>query len=106
MLSENESKYLDDFLNFITNTINMFCAMKFKSKIKYVDEEKTYVAELKTKALDLPEGVYEQKVQGFFESEIKKCSTFESINGTDILTSICPETFPSAEYSRGLKKAE
>ena len=36
---KNINKYLDDFLNFITNTINMFCAMKFKSKIKCLFEQ-------------------------------------------------------------------
>lgn len=36
---KNINKYIDDFLNFITNTINMFCSMKFKSKIKCLFEQ-------------------------------------------------------------------
>jgi len=37
--SKNINKYLDDFLNFITNTINLFCNMSFKSKCKCLFEE-------------------------------------------------------------------
>ena len=33
------NKYVDDFLNFITNTINMFSNMSFKSKIKCLFEQ-------------------------------------------------------------------
>ena len=33
------NKYVDDFLNFITNTINMFSNMSFKSKCKCLFEE-------------------------------------------------------------------
>jgi len=33
------NKYVDDFLNFITNTINMFANMSFKSKIKCLFEQ-------------------------------------------------------------------
>ena len=35
----NINKYIDDFLNFVTNSINMFFRMKFKSKIKFIIEE-------------------------------------------------------------------
>ena len=33
------NKYVDDFLNFITNTINMFSNMSFKSKVKCLFEQ-------------------------------------------------------------------
>ena len=33
------NKYIDDFLNFITNTINLFSNMRFKSKIKCLFEQ-------------------------------------------------------------------
>ena len=36
---KNINKYIDDFLNFITNTINMFSNMNFKSKIKCLFEQ-------------------------------------------------------------------
>lgn len=36
---KNLNKYVDDFLNFITNTINMFSNMSFKSKIKCLFEQ-------------------------------------------------------------------
>ena len=35
----NINKYIDDFLNFVTNSINMFFRMTFKSKIKFIIEE-------------------------------------------------------------------
>ena len=36
---KNINKYIEDFLNFITNTINMFCNMCFKSKCKCFFEQ-------------------------------------------------------------------
>lgn len=36
---KNINKYVDDFLNFITNTINMFCNMSLKSKCKCLFEQ-------------------------------------------------------------------
>ena len=36
---KNLNKYVDDFLNFITNTINMFSNMSFKSKCKCLFEQ-------------------------------------------------------------------
>lgn len=36
---KNLNKYVDDFLSFITNTINMFSNMSFKSKIKCLFEQ-------------------------------------------------------------------
>ena len=36
---KNLNKYVDDFLNFITDTINMFCNMSFKSKCKCLFEQ-------------------------------------------------------------------
>lgn len=36
---KNLNQYVDDFLNFITNTINMFSNMSFKSKIKCLLEQ-------------------------------------------------------------------
>lgn len=36
---KNLNKYVDDFLNFITNTINMFSAMNFKSKMRCLFEQ-------------------------------------------------------------------
>ncbi|MBQ3020698.1 MAG: helix-turn-helix transcriptional regulator [Bacilli bacterium] len=36
---KNINKYIDDFLNFITNTINLFCNMSFKSKCKCLFEQ-------------------------------------------------------------------
>ena len=41
---EEESKkklnqYIEDFLKFVTDTINMFCAMSFKSKCKFLTEQ-------------------------------------------------------------------
>lgn len=36
---KNLNKYIDDFLNFITNTINLFCNMRLKSKIKCLFEQ-------------------------------------------------------------------
>lgn len=36
---KNINKYIDDFLNFITDTINLFSNMSFKSKIKCLFEE-------------------------------------------------------------------
>ena len=36
---KNINKYVDDFLNFITNTINMFSSMRFKSKYKCIFEQ-------------------------------------------------------------------
>ena len=36
---KNINKYIEDFLNFITNTINMFCNMSFKSKCKCLFEQ-------------------------------------------------------------------
>jgi len=36
---KNINKYVDDFLNFITNTINMFSNMSFKSKCKCLFEQ-------------------------------------------------------------------
>ena len=36
---KNLNKYVDDFLNFITNTINMFSNMNFKSKCKCLFEQ-------------------------------------------------------------------
>ena len=36
---KNLNKYVDDFLNFITNTINMFSNMSFKSKCKCLLEQ-------------------------------------------------------------------
>ena len=35
----NLNKYIDDFLNFITDTINLFCNMSFKTKIKCLFEQ-------------------------------------------------------------------
>ncbi len=37
----NINKYIEDFLSFITNTINMFVSMNFKTKIKLIFEEIT-----------------------------------------------------------------
>ena len=36
---KNINKYIEDFLNFITNTINLFCNMNFKSKCKCLFEQ-------------------------------------------------------------------
>ncbi|MBQ6841240.1 MAG: helix-turn-helix domain-containing protein [Bacilli bacterium] len=36
---KNINKYIEDFLNFITNTINLFCNMSFKSKCKCLFEQ-------------------------------------------------------------------
>ena len=36
---KNLNKYIDDFLSFITNTINLFINMNFKSKIRFLFEE-------------------------------------------------------------------
>ena len=36
---KNINKYIDDFLKFITNTINLFCNMSFKSKCKCLFEQ-------------------------------------------------------------------
>ena len=36
---KNINKHIEDFLNFITNTINMFCNMNFKSKCKCLFEQ-------------------------------------------------------------------
>ena len=36
---KNINKHIEDFLNFITNTINMFCNMSFKSKCKCLFEQ-------------------------------------------------------------------
>jgi len=38
-VKKNLNKYIDDFLSFITNTINMFSNMNFKSKIKCLFEQ-------------------------------------------------------------------
>ncbi len=35
----NLNKYIDDFLKFITDTLNFFCSMNFKSKIKCLFEQ-------------------------------------------------------------------
>ena len=36
---KNINKYIEDFLNFITNTISLFCNMSFKSKCKCLFEQ-------------------------------------------------------------------
>ena len=38
-VKNNINKYVDDFLNFITDTINLFSNMSFKSKIKCLFEQ-------------------------------------------------------------------
>ncbi len=41
--SNKWNKYLDDFLNFITKTVKLFTALKFKDKIKLIIEELFYI---------------------------------------------------------------
>lgn len=42
----NINKYIDDFLNFITKTIDMFSSMKFKTKVKCLFEQFLIIASL------------------------------------------------------------